>query len=328
MLGLDVSKGSVAVCLVDDASRQVRWEGSVPNTPDGIAGLVARVAPSEPWVLEPTGSYSAPIVRQARAAGRAVLVAHPKAAKAFLTCLHPRAKTDRLDGRGLAQYALAVPLRPYPLPEPAQDELRQLLAARKGLSASRARLRQQARALPAAAEALKQAVADLSRQITTLDAQIAALAPQVSGELVDALLSIPGVGPVTAAAVGACLSSKDFGHPDQFVAYVGLDVRVRESGQRRGQGALSRNGDAELRRLFFVCAQANLRRKDAHNPFRDQYARERAKGLSSTAALHSVARKLARTAWSLARHRSTFDPDRVHQPPSRRRLTPTLDGPA
>jgi transposase len=84
------------------------------------------------------------------------------------------------------------------------------------------------------------------------------------------------------------------------VAYIGLDVDKRESGKRKGERGLTHQGDAELRRLLYLCAQANLRIQDS--PFRQQYERERAKGLSSTAALCAVARKLARLCWSLHKH--------------------------
>lgn len=325
MLGVDVSKRTVAVCLVDEVRRTVCWERSVPNTPQAIAQLLVETPPESAWVLEPTGRYSTPIARQVRAAGRQVLLAPPKRAKAFLASLQSRAKTDRLDSRGLAQYALAVPLRPYPLRTPDAEAVAQLLAARRGLSASRSRLRQQRAALPAAAAALDAAIAALTAQIQTLDAQIAAQTPQVAGALVAALQAIPGVGPVTAAAVAACLAEKRFTHPDQFVAYIGLDIRVRQSGARRGQQALTKQGDAELRRLLFLCAQATLRHRDPANPFKQQYVRERAKALPSTAALNAVARKLARTCWSIARHGTTYEPARVHAQPLHPSIAPPLD---
>jgi transposase len=325
MLGVDVSKRTVAVCLVDGVSRQVRWERSVPNTPTSSAQLLAQTPPESAWVLEPTGPYSTVIARQVQAAGRPVLLAPPKRAKAFLASIQSRAKTDRLDSRGLAQYALAVPLRPYPLRTLAAEAVAQLLAARRGLSASRSRVRQQRAVLPAAAIALDAAIAALTTQIQVLDAQLAAQAPAVAGPLVAALDAIPGVGPVTATAVATCLTEKRFTHPDQFVAYIGLDIRVRQSGARRGQQALTKQGDAELRRLLFLCAQATLRSRDAANPFKLQYARERAKGLASTAALNAVARKLARTCWSLAHHGATYDPTRVHAQPFHPSIVPPLD---
>jgi len=320
MLGIDVSKAQLSTTLLDGQDGRVCWELVVPNTPAGVQALLARTPREAPWVVEPTGAYSTPVARQAQAAGRTVLLAPPRRAKAFLAAVHPRAKTDRRDSAGLARYARAVALRPYPVKAEAMEALDQLLAARRGLSQSRARLRQQRASLPAVADVLAGAITDLDARLAALDRQIAGQR-DAAVPAARALATVPGIGPVTAAAVASCLHSKDFAHPDHFVAYIGLDVRVRDSGTRRGRRALSKQGDAELRRLLFLCAQANLRRRDPDNPFKAQYARERAKGLSSTAALNAVARKLARTCWSLHRHGATYNPARVNiqsPPPSNR----------
>ena len=55
-----------------------------------------------------------------------------------------------------------------------------------------------------------------------------------------------------------------------------------------------------------------MRTKDS--PFRAQYDRERAKGLPKTAAYCAVARKMARLCWSLHKHGSAYDPQRVGRP--------------
>src|SRR5712692_7633041 len=88
--------------------------------------------------------YSLHVVKQAQAAGRTVLLAPPRKAKAFLASIQSRAKTDRLDGRGLALFGLSRPLTPYPVKSDTVDELDQLLSARKGLARSLAQLRLQA----------------------------------------------------------------------------------------------------------------------------------------------------------------------------------------
>src|SRR5439155_13280597 len=103
---------------------------------------------------------------------------------------------------------------------------------------------------------------------------------------------------------------------DRFVAYIGLDVGTRQSGKRVGSTGLTKQGDAELRRLLFVCAKASLTAaKAGPNPFRDQYERERKKGLSGTAALCAVARKMACVCWSMHKHDSDYDPTRVNTRP-------------
>lgn len=322
MLGIDVSKETLTVALLAE-SRRLCWEMTVPNTTQGIRRLLRRTSPTDPWVVEPTGVYSRRIVQEGQAAGRAVLLAQPQRAKAFLASVQPRAKTDRVDSRGLALYGLSTVLRPFPVKSEAMERIEQLLAARKGISDSLARLRQQRAVLPHAAAPLTAAITALTEQQAAVDRQL--VEARTVLPVVTALQEIPGIGPVTATAVAACLATKQFDHPDQFVASIGLDTRVRESGQRTGRRALTKQGDAELRRLLYLCAQANVRSRDLANPFKQQYEHEKGKGLTTTGALCAVARKLARTCWSLERHGTQYEGTRVHQQPTREMRDRTVE---
>ena len=317
MLGVDVGKAELHGTWRDPETRRIRWQGAVPNSEAGIRQLLGR-APGVAVVLEPTGRYGEPLIRAAQAAGREVLLAAPRRARAFLWAEQPRAKTDQVDSAGLALYGLSGRLRPYLLPSPAVDQMRQLLAARRGLSQSLTSLRQQRAALPLAAEALTPAIAALEQQLRALDDRIAtaATAEELTAA-VTALKAVPGIGALSAPALAACLLAKRFTHPDQFVAYVGLDLRVSQSGRRHGQFGLSKHGDAELRRLLYLAAMAATRCQHDRT-FAHRYDRERAKGLAKTAALNAVARKLAKVAWSLVTHGTTYDPDRVHTQPAPR----------
>jgi transposase len=136
MLGIDVSKATLTCTLLAARDRPPLWQANVPNTPAGIAQILAPTAPSCPWVVEPTGGYSRAVVAQWQAAGRAVLLAQPKRAKDFLASVSPRAKTDRVDSDGLARYGLAADLPPFPVTSGAMDRLDQLQAACKGISDS------------------------------------------------------------------------------------------------------------------------------------------------------------------------------------------------
>jgi transposase len=317
MLGVDVGKAELHGTWRDPASQRIRWQGAVPNTAVGIRELLRR-APEMALVVEPTGRYGEPLIRAAQAAGRAVLLAPPKKARAFLQSEQSRAKTDRLDSAGLALYGLTGRLRPYQLPSPAVDQVQQLLAARRGLSESLAKLRLQQASLPLAADALAPTIETLAVQLKALDARIAAAAQAEELAAAVALKTVPGIGPTIAPALAACLVSKQFTHPDQFVAYVGLDIRVHQSGQRRGQFGLSKQGDGELRRLLYLAARSAA--NSIHDPtFAARYQAALAKGLPTTSALNVVARKLAKVAWSLVAHGSTYDPARVGtQPPPAR----------
>lgn len=355
MLGVDVGKAELYGTWRDPETEAIRWSGSVANTPAGIEELLERTRGSA-VVVEPTGRYGEALIRAAQAAGRTVLLAPTRQARAFLWATQPRAKTDRVDSAGLALYGLHGKLRPYGRPDDTVDDLKQLLTARRGLSRSRTALEQQEQALPRAAATLAPAIAALTQQIDVIDRQLARVsappkpprrrrsptapavatvaatpatspvavkptapaAPPPSPVLAAArsLRAVPGIGPVTATALAVCLVEKQFTHPDQFVAYVGLDLRVRQSGQRQSPLGLSKQGDAELRRLLYLAAlSATQSRRD--RTFADRYAREQAKGLAKTQALNAVARKLARVAWSLVAHRSTYDPTRVDVQPAK-----------
>lgn len=315
MLGIDVSKDTLACTWLDPTTRQRLWQGCVPNNERGVGQLMARVPAEVAWVMEPTGRYSTGVARQAVDAGRCVLLARPRHAQSFLRSQQSRAKTDRLDSQGLALYGLSQELPPYPLKSEAVAQLDQLLTARKGISAALSSLEQQRSQLPHAAAPLEAAVMALQEQRQELDRQIAAHTSGEAGKkefpAVAKLQEVPGIGPVTAATVVSRLAAKQFTHPDQFVAYVGLDLGVVQSGKRQGERGLTKQGDAELRRLLYLCAQASVRGKSS--PFRQQYEREQSKGLSKKAALCAVARKLARLCWSMVKHGSSYDPERVYR---------------
>jgi len=329
MVGVDVSKDKLSCALVQRATQEMKWQMDVANSVAGIDQLVTRLtgdmarlfggAPVPvALVVEPTGRYSDLIVRQAKEKGIPILLAPPARAKAFLNSVQSRAKTDPLDGIGLAYFGLSQVLRPFEVKSDAVEQIEQLLSARKSLSSSVAGFEMQRREMKYAAASLEPAIAVLKAQIKAIDKQIAEMMVETKARpavpelaAARALDAVPGIGPVIAAAVATKLSSKAFTSPEAFVAYIGLDIAVRQSGKRVGQRGLTKQGDAELRRLLYLGAQANLKCKDAENPFKILYKRECDKGLKNTGALCAVARKLAKLCWSIHHNNTEYDPARV-----------------
>lgn len=323
MIGIDVSKDGLSTALVvSSLCPKAVWEKSFPNAPSGISALLALTPAGTPWVVEPTGRYSLRLAVLAREAGQPVLLAPSRKAKRYLESIQSRAKTDRLDGVGLARFGLSQPLKPYPIKSERVEQLDQLLSARRAMSQALMSLRQQRDELSYAREALSGPIETLASEIAALDRK---LSEQIKGSeefaAAEALDGVPGIGPVTAAAVTSRLAAKRFEHPDSFVAYIGLDIGVVQSGKRKGERGLTKQGDAEIRRLLYVCAKANLRCKES--PFKAQFEKELAKGLSKTAALNAVARKLAKVCWSLHRHGTQYDAGRVNTQPKPEKEQPT-----
>jgi transposase len=96
-----------------------------------------------------------------------------------------------------------------------------------------------------------------------------------------------------------------FRNDDAFIAVMGMDVRIRESGQYRGRRKLTKQGEPELRRLLFNAAMQG-RRNPHWQPY---YLALRERGLSSTAAFIALGRKIARLCFVLLRNEVDFQPN-------------------
>lgn len=136
-----------------------------------------------------------------------------------------------------------------------------------------------------------------------LDEQLAAAVEQLPAGDLAVLRSIPGIGPLSGAALLGVFTRLGFRSSDAVVAYSGFDPRPQDSGQKRGRRRLSKRGPAELRRLLYNAAMSAAKTK-TWKPF---YERQRAKGLPTTAALVVLARKLIRVAFALFKKDVCFD---------------------
>lgn len=126
-VGLDVSKATVSVAVADQGP--ARWVGEMPNTPEAVRKLVAKLGGPEGLVVcyeaGPTG-YG--LQRQLEGLGVTCCVVAPS-----LTPVRPgdRVKTDRRDAVRLAAMLRAGELTPVWVPDAALEALRDLVRARE-----------------------------------------------------------------------------------------------------------------------------------------------------------------------------------------------------
>lgn len=252
--------------------------------------------------IEPTSNYHLACVEQAVARGFPVYLINPRQLAHYREAVNERNKTDPNDAYLLARYLNneAGQLRPYEPLDPRAQQVWMLLKRRALVVETRKQLKQ------SLAE-IQLSTAALFTQLRTLQARI----DKRIGDLIRQLgwtadyqccRSMPGVGHLNAAALVCAYHRGAFASSDAFIAFLGLDVRVRESGKYKGHRKLTKRGESELRRLLY-CAVKPAR---TYQPF-DQYRqRQLDKGLSKTAANVILARKLARTAFALLRDQTTF----------------------
>jgi transposase len=138
----------------------------------------------------------------------------------------------------------------------------------------------------------------LAEQIALLDRQIRDRARK--NEVVRRLMTIPGIGPISASALEALAPSPEtFVKGRDFAAWLGLTPRQNSSGGKPRLGRVSKMGQRDLRRLLIIGAMAVVRwaaRKGA--PAGSWLARmlERKPRMLVAVAL---ANKMARIAWAL-----------------------------
>ena len=92
----------------------------------------------------------------------------------------------------------------------------------------------------------------------------------------------------------------------EFAAWLGLVPRQNSSGGKARLGRISKRGDAELRRLLIIGAQAVLRwpKAVAANPWLRALLARRPRLVAAVA----LANKMARIAWAVLRHEKEFRP--------------------
>ncbi|WP_139271738.1 transposase, partial [Pseudomonas sp. NFACC04-2] len=96
-----------------------------------------------------------------------------------------------------------------------------------------------------------------------------------------------------------------FVNGDAFIAFLGLDLRPKDSGKKHSPRYLSKKGDGELRRLAHTAAMAACR-SPTWKPYYESYL---ARGLARTQALVILARKLCRVAFALMKKQSEYRPN-------------------
>jgi transposase len=296
-LGIDVSKDELVICDWDtEELTTLSNQGSTIK-----AWLKSWYGPVR-IAIEATSSYHLEVVAQAHALGFEVYLINPRQLTHYRIAVNVRNKTDPQDAWLLARYLAheSSSLRPFkPLCAKAQ-RLWALLKRRAAVVKARTQLEQSFSGTHLSIRAL---TTEIRRLLERIDKHILALV-RALGWWADYqhCLSIPGIGPLNAAALVTVFHRGAFAGCDAFIAFIGLDIRVRESGKYKGQSKLTKCGEAEIRRLLF-CATQPAR---SYQLFDDYYQKQLDKGLSKIAAKVILARKLARIAFALLTNQQSF----------------------
>ena len=138
----------------------------------------------------------------------------------------------------------------------------------------------------------------LDSAIKQIDAEIAAGAK--ADRVASRLMTIPGIGPVTASALAATVGDPaSFSGPREFAAFLGLVPRQNSSGGKTKLGPITKMGNQYLRKLLVVGAHAVLVHQAKHNDPLRSWARKLLETKPFKLVAVACANKLARMAFAL-----------------------------
>lgn len=317
-VGLDVSVRETSVCVVDETGKVLK-EAKVPTEPDVIASLLAKGDYACKRVGLEAGPMSQWLYAELAAAGLAVICVEAQHMRSALSA--QRNKTDRNDARGIAQIMRTGWYRAVHVKSPACRSWRALLTARRMLLNKRRDVENGIRALLREAglkvgTPSRKAFPARVRELATDDPVLASLAgsmltvieamtkevDQLTKRVLDEvrveptcrrLMTVPGVGPLTALAFRATIDQPDrFRRSRDVGAHLGLTPRRYQSGETDIQGHISRCGDELARTALYEAAHSLLIRSSKWSALR-AWGMSIAKRRGMARARVAVARKLA-----------------------------------
>jgi transposase len=330
-IGLDVSLKETAISVRRDGERI--WRGKCLSDPRLLAEVIRKRAPSAKRVVLETGPLSVWFYHVLSAAGLPAICIDARHAKAALD-MAPN-KTDANDADGLAQLAevgfyrevrvkgydsmltrtrVAARTRLVQITVDLSNQIRGLMKtfglvvppSKGGQFEAHVRrlladdFELQAIILPVleAWRSVRTRAADLGRQL---------LAGARRSHSCQLLMTIPGVGAVTATAFTAAIEDPgNFKTSRSVGAWLGLTTRRYQSGEVDYDGHISRRGDAHLRGLLYEAATVILTRTLADSRLRVWGLKLREKIGFKRAAV-AVARKLAVIMHAMLKSETPFD---------------------
>jgi len=309
ILGIDISKLTFDVALLNDDKVKTK---KFTNTSKGFSELKQWLKNNEidsvHACMEATGGYESKLAQYLYDNNFKVSVINPARIKGFSMSKLSRVKTDKADSELIAQFCQAIQpdlWKPTPL---NIQELQQWVRLLDSLIANK---NQENNRLDGASEVV---AINIGTHIEFLDKQIQEVEELISNNIKGhqdlndkskLLNSIPGIGEKTIAIILAFLTVENFDSAKQVVAFVGLNPKPKQSGSSvLGAGRISKTGDADLRKAFYMPAIVSLR----FNPIIKGFAeRLSSVGKAKMIVVIAAMRKLLHIIYGVLKNKTPFN---------------------
>jgi transposase len=332
VLGIDIAKQLFHVVGMDDTGTVV-WRKRLTR-----GALMPFIAQLPPMVIGMEACGGAHYwARRFREYGHTVKLMAPQFVKPYVKSN----KHDMADAEAIAEAVTRPTMRFVPIKELAQQDFQALHRVRERLVKARTALINEIRGLLSEyGIVLPQGVTKFRHGLLPMleqeQAKLTALGREIFRQLYEEwlilekrltyynkqletigrthpvcqrLLTIPGIGPLTATALVAAVNdATHFKNGRQFAAWLGLVPRQHSTGGKPRLLGISKRGDRYLRKLLVHGARATLRWIKLKSDRRSQWVRALIERRGTNRAVVALANKNARIAWVL------LTTDRVYTP--------------
>jgi transposase len=277
-IGIDISKQTLDVY---DGEKSYE----VPNEP-GLKELKTRLRIDflKSWkqvycIYEPTGPYAKVLRNFCMKHSLRVYEVNPKQSANFARALGNRSKTDKIDAKMLREFNRVVDLDSFAIPivDIVVEKLNSLLSSYEFALKSKTRIQNHLASqqlggdLPVIIQtAMKKEINLLEQTEKTIIQEMVKIVTEDSPllESYQNLISMPGVGTLTAIAFIHFFKKYPNANRSEIVALAGLDPKQKESGTSvKGKATISKAGNHLLRKILYFSCMSSSRYNDRIKKF-------------------------------------------------------------
>lgn len=336
VIGVDLAKSSFQI---HEASKTGKMVGSKKLTRAKFPQYLAKL-PKSTIYMEACGTANF-WARKAESFGHEVHLIAPQYVKPFVK----RHKTDAADAAAIVEAGTRAHMNFVPIKTVAQQDIQTILRIRQRHVETKTQIMNQVRGLlgeygiailkghsalkkalnsllaedpakevahdlsPVMREELRQFQEDINsidQRVKDYDRKIETM--NAGDDRCKRIMSLPGIGPVTAASVVSSIGdARDFQNARQLAAWVGLTPRQHSTGGKQRILGISKAGNRDLRTLLIHGGRAVLMNAGKKRDRRSKWAAELKERVGMNKAAVAMAHKNIRTVYALLKNGSEYD---------------------
>ena len=318
-VGIDVSRDTLAICeLFSDGKKKFKEINNSEISLKRLANRLAKDSFQGKIIMESTGRHHMIGAIIFSETNLDIRVINPLIAKKYATASIRKVKTDKRDSEILAEIGVKEDKLPSTFRITRESlalrkKMTLIYSLSKQLQNLNTCMREHKKTLIGIKQTLSPATEQIFKTIETLKKQKEQLEKELEqdiintenqSEKVERYNSIPGVSSYLASLATLIFSDEHSQSARQWIAFVGMDVSVKQSGKWSGKGHLTKRGNNYLRMRLYAAAWGAMMHDDKFKEYYDYLIKNNRKHKE---ALIIIARKIINIMFSLNKNSSMYN---------------------